>query len=135
MNTILNIIKINQGKYKFTVSFENDESKALEVPIDRLENSAEMVGIHFEIDGKRLEPVDFRIVSKEAYSNTIVTPGKHVSIEFIGTIEKRGEKHQYVSFKNASYQIIVGEKYKVWFSLNGYVSKPVEIVFALEQTS
>ena len=132
MNTILNIIEINQGNYKFTVSFENDESKALEVPVDKLGNSAEMVGIHFENKGKRLEPADFRVISKEAYRSTIVNPNKHVSIEFIGTIEKRGEKYHYLSFKNASYRIIPGEKYKVWFSLNGYVSKPIEMIFDLE---
>lgn len=132
MDTTLNINKISQDKYKFTVVFANNESIARELPIDRLENSAEMVGFSFEINGKQLEPIGFRVISKKVYTSVLVKPDEDVSIEFIGTMEKRGEKYYSLYFKNASYQIILGEKYKVWFSLNGYVSKPIEVVFDLE---
>ncbi|GAB4393527.1 MAG: hypothetical protein Tsb005_12210 [Gammaproteobacteria bacterium] len=129
MDTILEISIIDQHKYKFTVSFENNENQSEELPIDKLANSAEMVGFHFEINSKRLEPVDFRVVSKEVYCSTMMQPNEKVSLEFIGKLEKRGTKYYCLSFENASYIIIPGEKYKVWFSLNGYASETLEVSF------
>lgn len=113
MNTILEIATVNQHKYKFTVNFENNENQPEELPIDKLDNSAEIIGFHFEINSKRLGPVEFRVLSKEVYCNTTVQPAQKVSLEFIGKLEKRGEKYYCLTFKNASYLIIPGEKYKV----------------------
>jgi|688.fasta_scaffold274458_2 hypothetical protein len=132
MNTVLDICKITQGKYKFTVRFENNEDKATEIAIDRLENSAENVGFHFENNGKRLDPVSYRIISKKCYRSNIVKPKECISIEFTGTLEKRQEKYHFLVFKNASYQITLGKKYTVWFSLNGYKSKPIDMIFTLD---
>jgi len=128
MDTLLRIEKYTKDKYRFILKFENNEDNSIELPIDRLENSAAMVGIILEVNDKQLEPASFRVVSKKTYNNIIVEPGEHVSFELISCIKNNGKKH-YLAFNNASYEIIPGKDYKVWFSLNGYVSKPVKFIF------
>jgi len=128
MDTILNIEKLNQDKYRFVLKFINNGDESVELPIDRIENSAELVGIVFKFKGKQLEPVNFRVISKKIYNNILVEPDDDTSIELFATIERK-DKYHYLMFKNASYEIVPGEEYKIWFSLNGYVSNSVKLIF------
>ena len=133
MNTILNCDLINEKEYKFTITFENNENFPIILPVGKLQNSAENVGLIFEINDKQLEPVSYKTVSKKEYKNVELKPGEKISIEQIASIENLGKSYWGLVFKTATYEIKSGEKYKIWFSLNGFVSKPIEIIFDLDK--
>ena len=133
MNTILHCNLSDDGIYRFTITFENNENSPIMLPIDRLQNSAERVGLSFELNGERLNPVSYLIATKKEYKNVELKPGEKISIEQIASIENLGKSYWGLVFKTATYEIKSGEKYKVWFSLNGFVSEPIEIIFDLDK--
>lgn len=129
MKTELKIERISKCEYKFQITFKNNENSTIVLPFDRLKNSAERVGLRLESDGKPLTLAKSLIVSKKEYHDVTLRQGEQVSMELIATIKSLWKSHWGLFFDKATYQIFPGKKCRVWFSLNGLVSDPVEVIF------
>lgn len=130
MNTILNIFITNDNKFNFVITFQNNTKSVETLPFDRLKNSAENCGLNFEVNGRLLKPISFSVASKKEYNEVELRPGEKISMELIATIENIDKSYSGLSFTKATYEINFQERHKIWFSLNGYISEPVEMTFS-----